>query len=514
MKFRIYIFVFLLFILAGCSSGVRSLQRKSTAKIPSEFILVRISATDCINCLIAYHQVLRTISAKNLDSNTVLLVGNLPLNQQEEFFNAILGDKTTGKNIINNDTLYRQLGKTPSSSVSIYKNNKKVFEMPFAEYNDMDFRHEMSSIFKLKNSTPIQLKGDSTGYLQKHYADEDYVLFQDKIYSFSNQFGKIYSFSLPNGKAGDSIKLSQLTDQLDFLKTINMAVSDDTGSIRLTHELIKSGKNYLTENPTYPRYTLTNVSVCDSFLCVSLYITYFMKTDDPKSYGVNKRPVLLLLDKDFKIRRKIFFSRSNMGEYWTFDYHSLYYDYISNVCWKRIFLDADDKNEKLYTLGRFSDKDDDGIFDLDSMLVEIPELFRKKGLNYNFLSSGFLATPDTLLYYFQMMPEIHSLDSNVTTTFPQINMSILSADYKNMKFVTPYRALDLCWRTTQKSCMLVFSTDKIYNSIYEWRDSPTVFREYKLPDGRISKSFLVGDSVLCIWGEGMKRKIEYFALPN
>jgi hypothetical protein len=168
----------------------------------------------------------------------------------------------------------------------------------------------------------------------------------------------------------------------------------------------------------------------------------------------------------------------------------------------------------LFTLGKFSDSDRDGIFDLDSMLIEIPELFRKKGLNYNFLSAGFLATSDTLLYYFQMMPEIHSLDSNVTTTFPQINMSTLSADYKNMKFVTPYRALDLCWRTNQKSCMLVFSTDKIYNSIYEWRDSPTLFREYKLPDGRISKSFLVGDSVLCIWGEGMNRKIEYFALPN
>ena len=509
-----YLLLSLLILWAGCSSGVRSLRSQSKEKIPSDFILIRISATDCINCLIAYNQVMNTIKTKNLDSNVIFLVGNLPKVQQAEFFSEILGDKIAGKNIINNDTLFRELGRTPSSSVSIYQSNKKVFEIPFTEYNDIDFRRELNIVFKLKDNPPLVLKGDSTGSFTKHYADEEYVVFHNRLYSSSSQFGKIYSFSLPDGKAVDSVKLSQLTEQLDFLKTIETAVSDDTGSIRLTRELINSKKNYFTENPNYPRYLLTNVSVCDSFLCVSLYITYFMKTDDPETYGVNKRPILLLLDENFNIKRKLFFSRAKMGDYWTFDYHNLYFDINNNLCWKRIILDSDWQNEKLFTLGRFSDTDGDGIFDMDSMLIEVPELFRKKGLNYNFLSSGILASPDTLLFYFQKMPEIHSLDSNVTTRFPQIDMSSLSADYKNMKFVLPYRAIELGWRSAQRSCMLIFSTDKVNNRIVEWRDSPVLFREYSLPEGRIAQSFLIGNSIVCIWADGMNRKIEYFQLPD
>ena len=76
------------------------MRSQSKEKIPSDFILIRISATDCINCLIAYNQVMNTIKTKNLDSNVIFLVGNLPKVQQAEFFSEILGDKIAGKNII------------------------------------------------------------------------------------------------------------------------------------------------------------------------------------------------------------------------------------------------------------------------------------------------------------------------------------------------------------------------------------------------------------------------------
>ncbi|MDQ3111569.1 MAG: hypothetical protein M3R17_16905 [Bacteroidota bacterium] len=501
-------------LLLRCSPAVHSLHEKAAGKIPEDFILVRVSGTDCINCFVAYQDILATVRDEHLEASTVLLAGNLPPDQQDEFFKAILGDSSSDKTIINNDTLFRQLGSWPGSSVSIYRKNKRVYEVSFTEYNDAVFRQQLYSAFRLKNKQPVMLRGDSVGFLRKHYADEDYILFHNKIYSFSNQFGKIYSYELPSGKAIDSLRLVQLTAQLDYSECIARAVSDDTASISLTRQLLARKENYFTKNPGYPHFLLTNVSACDSFLCVSLYITYFMNTGEgDRSYGVNKRPILLLLDENFNIKSKFFFSLEKMGKYWTSDYDNLFYDAKNNYCWKRIFLDSAEVPVR-YTLGRFEDSDDDGIFQLDTMLFEIPKLFHEKHFNYNFLNAGFLSTPDTLLYYYQMIPQVLSLPDDAVSNFPKVDMSRLSADYKNMKFVLPYRSLGLGLNTAHNSYVLSFETDDLKNHVYEWSSNPRLFREYSLPDGRIGKTFVIGQNIVSLRSDGNYRKIEYFKLPD
>jgi hypothetical protein len=462
---------------------------------------------------VAYRDILATISDEKLETNTVYLAGNLPSYQQDEFFTAVLGDHSSGKNLINSDTLFRQLGNCPGSSVSIYQKNKRVYDVSFIEYNDATFRQQLYSAFHLKNKAPTMLRGDSVGFIRKHYADENYTLFRNKIYATSVQFGKIYTCELPSGRAVDSLRLDQLTAQLDYLECISNAVSDDTASIRLTRQLLAQKENYFTKNPTYPRFLLTNVSVCDSFVCVSLYITYFMHTDvGDKLYGVNKRPILLLLDEHFNIKSKIFFSRSKMSEYWTADYNNLFYDSKNNYCWKRIFLDSAEVPIR-YTLGGFEDRDHDGIFQLDTMLFEIPKPFREKHFDYNFLTAGFLSTPDTLLYYYEMLPQVFSLPHGAVSNFPKIDISRLSADYKNMKFVLPFRALGLGLNAAHNSYVLSFETDDLKNHVYEWGGS-RAFREYALPDGKIGKTFVKGENIISLRDKGAYRLIEYFKLPD
>ncbi len=500
-------------VLSGCSSALHTLREKAPGKIPEDFILVRVSGTDCINCLVAYQSILATVRNEHLEAATVYLAGNLPSYQQDEFFTAVLGDSSSDKFLINSDTLFRQLGNTPGSSVSIYRKNKRVYDVSFIEYNDAAFRQQLYSAFQIKTKPPVMLQGDSVGYIRKHYADENYTLFHNKIYASSTQFGKIYSCELPSGKAIDSLRLEQLTSQLDYLDCISKAVSDDTASIRLTKQLLARKENYFTKNPSYPRFLLTNVSVSDSFLCVTLYITYFMNTGEgDRSFGVNKRPILLLLDEHFNIKGKFFFSRREMGEYWTSDYNNLFFDSKNNYCWKRIFLDSAEAPVR-YTLGLFEDRDQDGIFQLDTMLFEIPKTFREKHFDYNFLSARFLSTPDTLLYYYDMLPQVFSLPYGAVSNFPNIDISRLSADYKQMKFVLPYRSLGLGLNTTHNSYVLSFETDDLKNHVYEWGGS-IAFKEYSLPDGRIGKTFITGQTIISLRDGGTYRKIEYFNMPD
>lgn len=500
-------------LLLRCSSAIHTLRKNAPGKIPENFILVRVSGTDCINCLIAYQDILGTIREEHLEASTIFLAGNLPSYQQDEFFTAVLGDNSSEKTIINSDTLFKKLGTSPGSSVSIYQKNKRVYDVSFNEYNDATFRQQLYSAFHLKNKPPVMLNGDSVGCIHKHYADEDYTFFRNKIYASSPQFGKIYSFELPSGKTIDSLRLDQLTAQLDYLECISKAVSDDTASIRLTQQLFARKENYFTKNPSYPHFLLTNVSVCDSFLCVSLYITYFMNTGEgDRSYGVNKRPILLLLDENFKIRNKLFFSRREMGEYWTSDYNNLFYDFKNNYCWKRIFIDSAEVPVH-YTLGRFEDRDHDGIFQLDSMLIEIPKPFQEKHFNYNFLSAGFLSTPDTLLYYYQMLPQVLSLPDGAVSNFPKVDISRLSANYEKMQFVLPYRSLGLGHNEARNSYVLSFETDDLKNHVYEW-NSNHFFKEYSLPDGKIGRTFMTSQTIISLRDRGTYRKIEYFRLPD
>ncbi|MEO5644605.1 MAG: hypothetical protein ABIQ40_15745 [Bacteroidia bacterium] len=509
-----FLLLFFTFCLLSCSTALPALREKAKRKIPEDFILVRVSGTDCINCYVAYQDILSTVHNENLEANIVFLAGYLPSYQQDEFFTAVLGDHSTDKTIINNDTLFRQLGRIPTSSVSIYHGNKRVYEVSFIDYNAATFRQQLYRAFGLKNKQPVMLNGDSIGYIRKHYADEDYVLFRNKIYASSHQFGKIYSFQFPSGKAIDSLRLDQLTTQLDYSECITNAVSDDTSSIRLTQLLLSHKENYFTKNPSYPHFLLTNVSACDSFLCVTLYITYFMNIGDGEhSFGVNKRPILLLLDQDFHIKKKFFFSREKMGEYWTSDYNNLFYDSKNNYCWKRIFLDSVEVPVR-YTLGGFEDRDHDGIFQLDTMLFEIPNLFREKHFDYNFLGAGFLSTPDTLLYYYQMLPQVLSLPKGAVSDFPNVNMARLSADYKQMNFVLPYRSLGMGYNITHNSYLLSFQTDDFKNHVYEWSSKPSLFKEYRLPDGKIGKTFVVGQNIVSLSDKGNYRKIETFSLPD
>ena len=234
--------------------------------------------------------------------------------------------------------------------------------------------------------------------------------------------------------------------------------------------------------------------------------------DGDQSYGVNKRPILLLLDEDFNIKGKFFFSRSKMGEYWTADYNNLFYDSKNNYCWKRIFLDSAEAPLR-YTLGGFEDRDHDGIFQLDTMLFEIPKPFREKHFDYNFLTAGFLSTPDTLLYYYEMIPQVLSLPPGGASNFPKVNISRLSADYKQMKFVLPYRSLGLGFNTSYNSYVLSFETDDLKNYVYEWGGNRT-FKEYALPDGRIGKTFVKDQNIISLRDKGTYRMIEYFRLPE
>jgi len=497
----------------GCSHHSQSIRTAAKQKLSDNIIVIRLSGTDCINCLVAYSQINKIIQKHHLDSSTVYLLGNVDPKEQTDFFTEILKSSPKGKIIVNNTDLFKSTGKTFSSSVLLYRKNKKYQEWRFESFDAVQFESTLNTLFPETKAHEVKLKGDSVGFFTPHYRDEDYVLFKNKIFSYSNTYGRIYSYQLPYGKQTDSIKLDHITAQLDYLECVKNAASDDTGSIRLTVELLNSGNNYFTQNPSYPKFMLTNVSTCDSFLCVSLYVTYFMKVEDPKSYGVNKRAILLLMDDKFQIKKKLFFSRAQMEDYWTFDYQNLHFDYRSNIIWKRIFIDSEDPKVTRYTLGKFSDNNGDNIYDLDTMLVPIPKLFITHKLYYNFLSAGFVASADTLLYYFDRIPEVYSLDSNVTTTFPQIDVSKLSANFKAMKFEFPYKAISMGRNEKKSTTLLVYTNATSANIMYEWRERPALFSIYHLPSGKLHEAFIKDDTLICIWNQQNIRKIEYYKLP-
>jgi hypothetical protein len=406
--------------------------------------------------------------------------------------------------------LFASSGKCVRSSVCIYRGNKCVFEAPFPEYDDSAFRREVNSAFRLQSSQPVMLRRDSTGSFRKHYESDEYALFRNKIFAYSSQFGKIFSYTLPEGKLADSTTVDQLSARLDYLECVEKALADDPLSAALTRRELSAKKNFFSLNPAIPKFTLTNVSTNDTSLCVSLAVTYFIHFRGDSGYSITKRPVLLLLDEHFRLQGIRYFSREKMDEYWFDTYCDLYLDNSTGTCWVHIF-NTDDKDKTQYTLGRFSDPDNDGTFGIDSMLHDIPCVAKENNFGYNFLTARFCRTPDSLLYAYVMFPEVHSLYDHRRTDFPSIDLSAISINYKKFKFHFPYRMAGL--GVTGNSCVMIFRLENDMNRVYRWTGNGSPLREYALPGGVMHRAFVIGDKIMIIRDQLDYLAIEYYALP-